>query len=954
MQSRGRSMPLGFREERKGGVMKLRQLGESTCPTMLWMFLFFLSGGFLITAPVSGAELYVCKTGCTYDTIKAAMMAAQSGEPGDTIIVGTPGQTEVYHESTILMKPGVTLRSAGDDETLAYSTTDLEFPATVRKRALETIIEGPGNERIIMFPDDSDGNTILDGFTIRNRSDATAGTDLFLVDIGGGTPVVSWNIVTDNQGEGFSGGIGAKALASTPAGPSIHHNVIHDVNGPGVGCGPKSHALISNNTIFDCNTEDGAGIGLYGDTSPTIEGNTLFHNQMAGIGSPGDVSQVADRGLEADVEELSITILGNTICRNAMAGIGLGRVSGNIGTIDVAIGDGTDANANRIYENDAAGISIVGLTEAIIDHNHIHHNGGATIAQKGQIGAGIRLVSLTRATIKNNTADQGDTLPNDQGIQYNADAGILLEGVANSNIDNNDLHWNGVLGQGGRGAGIRLNGVTVAATVSNNRISYNNRAGVRISELVGEATFELNYIHHNGRAGILAGRNLGNTDGVSGGPWVNDDYPMSGTLNINGNKIYSNDRAGIESNKVLNLNLGTVTVGDDVKGNEIYLNENTGIRIYPGTNATISGALIGLTISENTDDPGANGESGIWIMPNADVTIENCEIAYNATGGLYIESGATVDIEECLIHHNLKGGITSDGDLLTVTLSYVYQNGNGGIQINSSSAGYTSVISANEIYGNTLGGIAIQGPCTVDITDNNVYGNGRGGIHTGDPDSGVDQGREQGSFQADPGTAGLQILRNKVHNNLRTGIDVRHASGSISNNLVYQNAMAGIRFCDWIDQIRNNTVVANGRGGIVFDNLAGDVNAAPAGSASGSDPDGPPTIMNNICRRNSMTGIWYTIDGACPTNASRNYNLLSQNMGLLGECDDPTTVCARRNLGYCPGSDQEIFDDPLFVLEDPTPPTEPDYHLSPASPAKGAGDDLNDLGAYGGDEPIIW
>jgi len=45
----------------------------------------------------------------------------------------------------------------------------------------------------------------------------------------------------------------------------------------------------------------------------------------------------------------------------------------------------------------------------------------------------------------------------------------------------------------------------------------------------------------------------------------------------------------------------------------------------------------------------------------------------------------------------------------------------------------------------------------------------------------------------------------------------------------------------------------------------------------------------------------------------------------------------------------DVMDDPLFVDKD-----NDDYHLQAGSPAKNAGDDGNDMGAYGGSYPIDW
>jgi hypothetical protein len=50
-------------------------------------------------------------------------------------------------------------------------------------------------------------------------------------------------------------------------------------------------------------------------------------------------------------------------------------------------------------------------------------------------------------------------------------------------------------------------------------------------------------------------------------------------------------------------------------------------------------------------------------------------------------------------------------------------------------------------------------------------------------------------------------------------------------------------------------------------------------------------------------------------------------------------------LYMCPKNTNEIFDDPLFNAG---------YTLGVGSPALLAGDDGNDMGAYGGSHPMTW
>jgi hypothetical protein len=60
-------------------------------------------------------------------------------------------------------------------------------------------------------------------------------------------------------------------------------------------------------------------------------------------------------------------------------------------------------------------------------------------------------------------------------------------------------------------------------------------------------------------------------------------------------------------------------------------------------------------------------------------------------------------------------------------------------------------------------------------------------------------------------------------------------------------------------------------------------------------------------------------------------------------------ICIYEQLGSCLANANEKFDNPLFVNM-----ADDDYHLQVGSPAENAGDDGNDMGAYGGADPIAW
>ena len=614
----------------------------------------------------------------------------------------------------------------------------------------------------------------------------------------------------------------------------------------------------------------------------------------------------------------------------------------------IQVGGGSQTIKNNIIRNNtgignAGGIGLQGFGEVVnttIENNLIHNVNGPGIGNgpfsnaiilnneiwecNGGEGPGIGLYGFATPTIVNNTIFNNNRAGiGSYGDGLNAGGGDLSIPVIKGNTIYNNTQ-----------AGIRLSragGDTGTITViigdvdSGNEI-YGNQAGIRLDGLTN-GTIENNNIHDQNLSGIRL-------DGVT-------------TATIHNNQINSQQMAGIRLD-----NIDDITISD----NDIqYSNIMAGIRFYSNV---VKATVVNNQIHEN-------GQAGIRNTGAATLNVQdNNDIFLNSKGGIFIDSeGSTNTIQENTIRDNLFGGIrvasansvtvqnnnqiygNSYGGInnegtndLTVSGNQIYGNGYGGINIQSG----IGTITQNTIEQNSRGGIGIKAPCTFEITGNQITGNMRGGMHTGD-DS-VD-----GGYTGAVGDAHLTIKKNKVYGNGQSGfgggIDVRHADGVIYNNLVYKNYKGGIRFGDDIDEIVNNTVVGNGDGendmggGIVYDDLSGAVNEDPSGEPSSDIP-----IINNISVYNEKAGIR---TGVSYCMNSRDYNLLCRNNGTTVDTCNESYPCIRRSLGGCDKNSNEIFNNPLFV-----DPDNDDYHLQSGSPAKNAGDDLNDMGAYGGSDPI--
>ncbi len=443
-------------------------------------------------------------------------------------------------------------------------------------------------------------------------------------------------------------------------------------------------------------------------------------------------------------------------------------------------------------------------------------------------------------------------------------------------------------------------------------------------------------------------------------------------------------RAGINLVAENDGNFDVVIGGDGLLANHIHHMGRAGIRLED------LGTGCDITIDNNEIDNNSDGQynqyaPGILVDNASKVTIKRNTIHDNMRAGIAIanNSDVTIGAEASVtdpiadiqsqygndIYGNYAGVAFGGRDRATSNGTFVirgnqiYTNtggARGGIALRGEVTG-TVLIKQNEIYDNERGGISIHDNCTAEITQNNIYNQYiTGGIHTG---------KDGQTWYGTDGGANLTIRQNKVHDNLGInyggGIDVRHASGTIENNIVYNNSRGGIRYSDWIDEIVNNTVYNNGNdtndsgGGIIYDDLTGAFNDPPSGV-----PPAPLLIRNNISVYNQNAGIRACFDNA---GLERDYNLVYLNNGRTDDCGWYTSGevsyvdnlrCANMQYGGC-GADVPrplAMDDPHDIIADPvfesiTPGSE-DFHLKAGSPAIDAGDDGDDMGAYGGPNPI--
>lgn len=175
----------------------------------------------------------------------------------------------------------------------------------------------------------------------------------------------------------------------------------------------------------------------------------------------------------------------------------------------------------------------------------------------------------------------------------------------------------------------------------------------------------------------------------------------------------------IEINKPIGTNLTINGPG----ANLLSIETNFAFRVFRVQLGNIK--ISGLRISRGFAPDGfVNRGGGIWVVQDANLTLENCRITENQRGGIYTQSGSTLTVNNSLIAGNDGGGIISEG-ILTMTNSTVADNtGDDGAGISESggSMSLTNVtVSGNR--GFQVGGISVNGGFTT-ILNSTISNNG--------------------------------------------------------------------------------------------------------------------------------------------------------------------------------------------------------------------------------------
>lgn len=399
----------------------------------------------LVTTPSALAE--TLRVPQTFRSIQAAIDAST---PDDLILVASGRYSE-----TIQLKPGITLRSDGDD---SKGTAGL-------KRAEVTVIDG-GEAGSVAGVVMAEGST-LDGFTITNigsYDDAEwtkhfdshgeeLGDDEGSVQAEGTTPAVSivgvscsvTNCIVHHNG---NVGIGILGKAGATTAPLITGNIVFRNMGGGIGVAEGAQPIIRDNR---CSENLRAGIGCR-KANPIITDNQCFQNVRAGIGCrEGSLSVIrGNKCYQNRRAGIGIRMLGtapivedNECYENAMAGIGCRDnaspiLRNNLCRNNMMAGIGCDGASPMIVSNECtgneqAGIGVQGQAKAVIHRNKCHNNKLVAIGVTGGSETVITNNDLARSggvppiiAVK----DDSIAMIRDNDIVGGGVAALLIQGTA--------------------------------------------------------------------------------------------------------------------------------------------------------------------------------------------------------------------------------------------------------------------------------------------------------------------------------------------------------------------------------------------------------------------------------------------------------------------------------------------------------------------------------------------
>lgn len=276
-----------------------------------------------------------------------------------------------------------------------------------------------------------------------------------------------------------------------------------------------------------------------------------------------------------------------------------------------------------------------------------------------------------------------------------------------------------------------------------------------------------------------------------------------------------------------------------------------------------------------------------------------CKIEYDGNNTVLtafnIKSGAVDGFTFIYSGASEKNALWIVASTLKISNNIIRGAALAGIEVRESP---NAVIENNIITANKKSGIFMHSNSKVKVVGNEITNNGLSGMEIKSSEGAVEDNviasnKTSGLFIND-GARG-SLFKNRIVNNGLNGVSIKDNSNlNIINNVILGNAAVGILVYNAAAPIVKNNIIIKNQKGISAGNVQGQL-------------DGKPAV--------SFNDVW--------NNSLMNYEVISK----------PAT---------------DISLDPLFVDE-----AKSDYHLRPGSPAIGAGEGGEDLGAYPKKQPVV-
>ena len=462
----------------------------------------------LISLPQARAAAIFCVKpggggGCSA-TIQGAVTAAS---PGDTVRVAKGTYTEsVLIDKTVILLGGWNLSFT--KRAPKVNITTIVSPAA----AMQSVVTIQG-----VFGNPSSVAPRVDGFTITGGNPDNHGGGMRIVD---SNATISKNLITNNIGYLFGGGVWVQRGAPTFSGNTIANNHVTTSGASGGGIELEStqatlaNNIISNNVV-DAAAGQGGGLAIEGGGPVTLTGNEVRDNAAATtVGTGTDFGYGG--GIWVDGADFSLKggLIQNNAANSYSAKYGNGEGGG-------------------LYVSDSQGFSVSGTT---INGN----TGGWSNAFPPSAylrGGGVLIVSssgtLRNVTVSGNQANRYLVFGNGGGLAISA-SDITVRGGA---ILNNKTSTNCE----GFGGGIYANGSTL--TLDATRLDNNCASNTPFYGLGGAfASIGSNFDLSNA---ILTNNSAFPNDTAVGGIW--SDAASFGTVvncTLAGNKAQAIRSAG--------------------------------------------------------------------------------------------------------------------------------------------------------------------------------------------------------------------------------------------------------------------------------------------------------------------------------------------------------------------------------------------------------------------------